>query len=572
VLVAFLDRFRAPTTETVPLAEHAALANQVEILEEALGDGLAALRREDLGWTRVGGDSADLLTRSELIELHKVCLVAYVKAPLIGRGVRIRKNYVWGSGLEIAARDASEEGDAHPVNDLLQALLDSDEWKRTLGSAQAREEREVNLHTAGEFFLLAVHVDRGLVRPRLVPAAQVTDFIHNPDDPNDVWLYKRTWTTRRTDLRFPGADRRVATPQTVTQTTWHPTLTYSRSLPLRQRVDLIGADPVRWDQPIQHCAVNSVGQAPWGIPTLYAAIDWDRAYAEYLSGWAGLMKALARFAFKATAPAKHTAKVANALRRGQSTDPITGTPTDPVGATALMTPDANLAPMHSSGATIDSGSGKPLAGMVAAALDVPITMLLADPGITGARATAETLDKPLEETTKASRELWTDWLKAFFDHVIAVAVEDGALPADADGTVDVAFPPITDMPLSDRLDALQRALDAGAPPLLILRLMLEAIGVEDVDEVIEELTDENGDFRDPRMRATATAVRRERDGADGSQAAEAYRSQRTLVDAITSKLTEAAAPPVVNVTVPANRGTSRIERDGDGNITAIVKE
>jgi hypothetical protein len=68
------------------------------------------------------------------------------------------------------------------------------------------------------------------VRPRLVPAAQIVDYIANPDDPNDVWLYKRTWTTRRTDLRFVGPDRRVAAPQTVTRTEWHPTLEYRPEL------------------------------------------------------------------------------------------------------------------------------------------------------------------------------------------------------------------------------------------------------------------------------------------------------------------------------------------------------
>jgi hypothetical protein len=166
-----------------------------------------------------------------------------------------------------------------------------------------------------------------------------------------------------------------------------------------------------------------------------------------------------------------------------------------------MSPDANMAPMHSSGATIDSGSGKPLAGMVAAALDVPITMLLADPGVTGARATAETLDKPLELTTGSAQELWTDWLKAFFDHVVTVAIEDGVLPQDVDGTVDVTFPPLSDLPLTERLTALQTALDAGAPPLLILRLMLEALGVEDVDEVLADMQDENGNFLDPRVTA-----------------------------------------------------------------------
>jgi len=526
--VALADLFRRPAPEaTVPLAEHAALRNDFELLSEAVGDGMAALRREDAGWKKVGGSDAELMTRAELIELHRVCLMAYIKAPLIGRGVRLRKNYTWGGGVDVAARDASQDDGADsPVNDLVQSVMDSAEWQRTLGSGQAREEREVNLHTAGEFFLLAVHDEIAkTVRPRLVLPAQIVDYVANPDDPNDVWLYKRTWSTKRTDLRFVDRNGRVPAPQTVTRTEWHPTLGYARATGLRDRVMLIGSDPVRWDQPIQHCAINSVGEAPWGVPTVYPAIDWDRAYADYLSGWAGLMKSLARYAFKATAPAKHGAKVARALGNGRGTDPITGQATDPTGQTAVMSPDATMAPMHSSGATIDSGSGKPLAGMVAAALDVPLTMLLADPGTSGARAVAETLDRPLELTTGSSQELWTDWLKAFFDHVIAVAIDDRVLAVgeDADTTVDVTFPPIADLPLDQRMKALETARDSDAPPLLILQLMLEALGVEDVDELLKDLVDERGQFQSPRAMADAAARQRERDGAAGSQAEEAYR-------------------------------------------------
>lgn len=524
--MAFADLFRRPPAEPgVSLAEASALANQVEILTEALGDGMSALRREDAGWTKLGGAATgELMTRPELIDAHKVCLTAYIRSPLIGRGVRIRKNYCWGGGVEIAARDAAEDGDQHPVNDLLQQLLDSGEFKRTLGSGQAREEREVNLHAAGEFFLLAVHDQQAkTVRPRLVASAQIADYIANPDDPSDVWLYKRTWTTMRTDLSFPDRQGRVPAPTAVTRTEWHPSLEYAARTGLRDQVMLIGADPVRWDQPIQHCAVNSVGEAPWGIPHVYAALDWDRAYADYLGRWAGLMTALSRYAFTATAPPKQAAKIRDSLRRGQGTDPISGQPTDPVGATAVMSSDATLAPMHASGATIDSGSGKPLAGMVASALDVPITMLLADPGTSGARAVAETLDRPLELTTGSAQQLWTDWLKAFFDHVIAVAIDDGLLPQDVDTTVDVTFPPLADTPLEERLKALDVARAAGAPPLLILRLMLEALGVEDVDEVLEDMQDENGDFVDPRVTSALALMQRERDGAEGSQAEEAYR-------------------------------------------------
>ncbi|WP_100499364.1 hypothetical protein [Geodermatophilus chilensis] len=532
--MGLLDYFRSPepvTEASVPLAEHAALANQLEVVQESLA-GLEQLAREDAGWRKLGMEQAQSFTRAGLLTIHSTCLAAYVKSPLIGRGLRIRRNYVWGRGCEVAARDAD-------VNELLQAFLDSPDYQRTLGSAQAREERETDLGVRGEFFVLAVHDPAArTVRPRMVPAAQIVDSIANPNDSTDVWLYKRQWTATVTDLRFVGPDGRVAAPQRVTRTEWHPTLEYRPAL--RERVMLIGTEPVRWDQPIQHCAVNAVTDAPWGIPDTYAALDWARGYADYLSSWAGLMKSLARYAYKATAPAKHAPRVRAALQQGRGTNPVTGEATDPVGATALMSPDAAMAPMHSSGATINADSGKPLAGMAAAALDVPLTMLLADPGTTGARAVAETLDRPLQLTTGSRQQLWTDWLKALFAHVLLVAAEDQVLPGDveqvgparqaltltgdADATVDVTFPPVEDMPLKDRLEALGLADDLGTvPPLILVRLALEALGVEDVDEVLDDLTDDDGDFIDPRVAASVAAVQRERNGAPGSQAAEAYR-------------------------------------------------
>jgi hypothetical protein len=533
--MGLLDYFRAPVTEaderTVPLAEHAAVVNQLEVVAESLA-GLEQLAREDAGWRSLGMEQQHAFTRSGLLTIHGACLAAYIKSPLIGRGVRIRRNYVWGRGVELAARDvAVDDGRDTPVNDLIQALVESPEFKRVLGSAQAREERETNLGTAGEFFVLAVHDTASrTVRPRLVPPAQVVDYIVNPEDSQDVWFYKRQWTVTAFDLL---TEQR----RTVTRTEWHPTLEYRP--PLRARLDLIAGKPVRWDQPILHCAVNAVTEAPWGVPDVYAAIDWARAYEEYLSGWAALMRALAKYAFKVTAQSKHHPKIRQALTNGAGPDPLTGHAKDQqVGGTALIDPSTSMAPMHSSGATIDADSGKPLAGMVAAALDVPITMLLADPGVTGARATAQTLDRPLELTTGSRQQLWTDWLKALFAHVIAVAVEDGilagdvvqgptrqlaVLPDDADGTVDVTFPPIEDVPLAERLQAIAVADGLPIPKPLIVRMALEALGVEDVDEVLDGLTDERGEFIDPRITAAAAAVQRERDGAPASQAAEAYR-------------------------------------------------
>ena len=523
------------TMPVVPLAEHVAVLNQLEVLTDVVVEsvaGLEQLTREDTGWRRLSMEQQQTFTRAGLLTIQSACTAASIGSPLVGRGLRIRRNYVWGQGVEITAREAATENAEHLINDLVQSFIDSPEYKRVLGSAQARDERETNLGSKGEFFILAVHDTAArTVRPRLVPAAQVVDYIANPDDLTEVWLYRRERTTKQLDFG-------TGTTRTVTVKEWHPVLEFRP--PAAARPDTIAGLPVRWDQPIQHCSVNTVDNAPWGVPDCYAAIDWARAYADYLGQWAGLMKALAKYAFKATAPAKQGERMRRALANGQGRNPITGEATDPTGATAVMSPNADIAPMHSAGATIDANSGKPLAGMAAAALDVPLTMLLADPGSTGARAVAETLDRPLELAIGNRRELWIDWLKALYEHVVLVAVDDGLLPGsivqgptrqlavlpdDMDGTVDVVFPDIEETSVADRLNAIVKADSIGTlPPLLIVRMALEALGVEDVDEVLKDLTDADGKFLDPRVERAAAAVKAERDGAPGSQAAEAYAS------------------------------------------------
>ena len=531
--MGLLDRvFGAPVSEatepTVPLAEHAALANEVELLTESLA-GLEQLAREDVGWKRLGVEAQQEFTRPGLLTIQSACLVAAIKSPLIRRGLGIRRNYVWGRSCEIAAREVTAEDGDTGINDLVQGFLDSAEYERILGSAQAREEREMDLGARGEFFVLAIHDPAGrTVRPRLVPQAQIIDYITSPDDSTDVWFYKREWTTNRVNLV-------TAATEMVRQTEWHPTLDYRPAPGLR--IPLIGGAVVRWDAPIQHCAVNTWTDGPWGLPDAYAAIDWARAYAEFLTQWAVLMRSLSRYAWRTTAPGAKAAAKARQAVAGGGTDPITGQA--PVGGNAVMSAGSTLEAIPKSGATIDAGSGKPLAGMVAAALDVPITMLLADPGITGARATAETLDKPLELATGARQQVWADWIRALIGHVLLVAVEDGLLagsieqqgnrqrvqwPDGVDGTVDVTFPPVEDKSTAAKLQAVQAADALGTlPPLLIVRLALEALGVEDIDEVLDGLTDDDGQFVDPRITAQVAAVQREQDGAPGSQAAEAYR-------------------------------------------------
>jgi hypothetical protein len=166
-----------------------------------------------------------------------------------------------------------------------------------------------------------------------------------------------------------------------------------------------------------------------------------------------------------------------------------------------------------------------MAAMVAAATNVPVTMLLADPGVTGARATAETLDAPLHNVIKARRTLHGDLQRAVLHHVVREAVRAPQGPLR--GTVlrdpttgrelvtltegqpidfDVSFPSVEKTDPKTLMDAIVAADGIDKlPDLLIVRLAMLALGVEDVDAWLEKVTDDNGDFVPPSDAAAADA-------------------------------------------------------------------
>ena len=229
------------------------------------------------------------------------------------------------------------------------------------------------------------------------------------------------------------------------------------------------------------------------------------------------MRSLSRYAWKATAPGNKAAGIRKALERrpGRS---IHGEP-DAAGAAAIIPPDVALEAISKSGATIDADSGRPIATMIASALDVPVTMLLSDPGQTGARATAETLDQPTELAMSQRRELWTsDFLLPLMQYVIGEAVraprgslkgtirrdpasgrEYITLAGDTVDTIDIVWPNLQDMSVDQLADAIQKANSTGTvPPEIILRLILTAFGVRGADEIVEQMTDDDGNFIWPK--------------------------------------------------------------------------
>ena len=492
-------------TVTITDAEAAHLELTIERLEEALSDAQLMLSREDIGWASLTGDVTNSGTiPREVIKGKTVqARVHAIMDPLIRRAVALHIGYVWGGGVQIAAKEAA---DGQDVNAVVQGFLTDPSNLPGFTSALAQEGRERAYQTDGEtFHALFTSPLSGRVQVRSIPCLEVTDVLTNPEDADEVWFYKREWVS--TALTATGA---TTTTTRESRTTYYPSIWHRPAT----RVRTINGHEVRWDAPVIHTLVNPNGGR--GTPDLMAALAWSTGYKEFLQDWARLVKALSRFAFQATAK---TRTGAAAARAAIATAPAT---TDgQIGATIVTGADQKIEAIGKSGATIDSNSGRPLAALVGAATGLPVTMLLADPGVTGARATAETLDRPLANQIRARRRLHGDLIGQVLDYVIreAVRAPQGALKGritrdpvtgrefvtlhgGEDYQVEVVWPSLDDVDVKVLMDAIDTAdgLDK-LPPELLARLSMQALGVEDIDGWMDKVMTDDGQFLPPSVNA-----------------------------------------------------------------------
>lgn len=507
--------------------------NHVELLQESVAD--LEFAAEDRGWQRMSFGAEQEFTRAGLANIARNARLMAIASPLIKRGVQLRIGYVWGQGVTIQAR-AGEDAE-QDVNAVIQDWWDDEGNKRELTGSQAQEDNERSVATEGNLSIACfTNPLTGRVQVRIVPFEEMADIFRNPEDRSEDWFYLRQYDATVIEPGYAGGTR----TRQETRRVLHPALGYRPTV--RPRV--INGLPVMWDAPILHVAVNRPKGWKWGIPDVYAALPWARAYDGFLTDWARLVKALSKFAWKLTGDRSSKARVA-ASRIASVLPGAVGVPPrgaglqspgvndGPIGTVAAMGPGANLEAIPKSGATIDSESGRPIAAMVAAGLGVSVVDLLADPGVTGARAVAETMDKGTVLEAGMRRSMWGAVFQTLTSYVIDQAViaprgplkgstardDDGRLVVTLDGdverTVTVDWPDLNELDPVQLVTAIAAAEGTGVmPPKETLRLLLHALRVKDVDEVIEANSDEQGNLITPAASAGQAAVDAFRNGED----------------------------------------------------------
>ncbi|GAA0719968.1 hypothetical protein Drose_06260 [Dactylosporangium roseum] len=505
----------AQFTEADARTQLVVAARNYELAERRLQDS-APLRESvseleqrliDPGWQRFTALTEQEFTPAGRRQMRSVCRLMAVANPLLVRATQLRSAYIHGQGVQITARANGKGHDGEQnVQAVVSAFLTDEGNQRAYTGAAARDRLEHTLATDGAYFLtLFTRPLTGEVQVRVVLADEIDDIITNPEDRTEPWYYRRIWIEETLD---PASGNK----EQIQRERLYPAVNYRPAT----RPKRFGTVDVAWDAPMLHVDVNRPEHWQHGIPDLYSVINWARAYKVFLEQWASLVAALSKFAWRATADgAKQARQIRAAVTAAGPRYPGDGDP-NAVGATAVTGVGHTLEAIPKSGATIDSESGRPLAMMVAAGVGLPVTMLLSDPGQTGARAVAETLDQPTELTMGQRRDLHTGVDQRICQYVIAEAVrapqgplkgkikrdrfrdrEVVTLDGDTDTTIDTVWPDLDDTSVKEAVDAIVSANETGTiPPEEILRLLLAALGVRNADTIIEAMV-VDGEFQWP---------------------------------------------------------------------------
>ena len=474
-------------------------------LEEASKAALRQLQAEDQGWASL---SAGTIDRGQLLAQANLVRAFSTMNPLMKRGKVVRAGYVVGDGITISARDKGEDEGHQDVAAVVDAFIHDERNQESVFGHDAHLDRENDLFDDGNvFYGHWVNPLTGAVQVRQILFDQVTRIYKKPGDDLVPWFYLREWTEQ-----LPGDS------QPVQKAAWYPALSHQ---PVNEIRTLEGK-PILWPgkrypgygtgAAVYHLKVNAVGRdRTWGVGDGAAAMPWARAYKEFLEDWTRLMRALSRIAWhmQDKGGKSQMARAAADAYQGQA------------GGTAYGTME--LQAPSTQGARFDANSGRPVASMVAAGLGVTVTILTADPGQEGARAVAETLDRPQRLEMQARQQVHAKYLRAACAFAIEAAVRAPRGPLkgrieqrddrqvavfldQTDPAVEITMAELEDISTAGMMEAISKA-DATnkLPPLETLKLILAAFGYEDPTGILDQVTDDDGNWVDPYATAAGAA-------------------------------------------------------------------
>ena len=509
-----------------------------ELLQERIAELELAL--DDVGYERIGDSNFDKqFTKASIDKIAAMARVYWLKNPLVKRAVATQANYVFGQGVDVVAADED-------VQTVVDAFMEDSKNRAELTGEQAMLTKETELQvTSNLFFTFFTDPLNGATRVRTIPLSEIVRIIYNPDDSKEPWYYYRQWQ----QPKEPGSQKYEM------HQAMYPDINYMPKGGLPKHFNGIEVMALN---PVYHVKTNCLSDMEYGVSEIYAAIDWAKAYKDFLEDWYTIVKSLSKFAWKATSKSGATGMAqAKQVLEGAINGGSNPMNSDLPGQAAqvwMSSDNFDLAPMPKSGATVAVDDGRRALLMVCAATGI-YEHYFGDPS-TGNLATAKAMEQPMLLMFQERQELWTD----VFNTILGYVINQSALKpggklrgvmsfndygesyvdmGDTDRSVDVKFPPILQEDVNERIDAIVKSVTlSGQTPANTIDLktattqMLTALG-EDTD-IVDKLfpyDPKSWDEVEDEKQQKALEIAMGQQSAADQQAAQAAKAANAIDDA-----------------------------------------
>ena len=215
-----------------------------------------------------------------------------VMGGLLGRGLRLKNNHVFGRGYSIKS-SAADDKDGKPKTWITNIIEDEDNWN-TIFSPTALKELNRILFTSSN--LVIMYDSTTKLFERLAIDVNIENALTYPENRSRLKYILRTHVMQD-DI----------SGETQTKREWVPTLAYKnrlkaqgKKLPtvLPRKAGATVADvPVSQTSVIIEKRINKDNGDTWGVPDAFGAAPWAVLYSTYLKDGAKLQNALAAISY-----------------------------------------------------------------------------------------------------------------------------------------------------------------------------------------------------------------------------------------------------------------------------------
>jgi hypothetical protein len=423
----------------------ATLQEYDEILREATRQTEEILNLEDSNWINLSAGTEVIPAASRKTTVQEARLYG-LKDPLAKRAVALMTDYSFGSGI---TWNAENEKAANVLNDF---------WyspdNKSMFTAKGQRKSSDKLLIDGEIFFAVFLGTKTTIR-RIDPL-EITEFITDPDDLENVRYYKREWNDAQSNSHVD----------------------YYRSfanIKDEACIDSLGEKHQKTQEAlVYHLAINDLNQR--GNSYLLPALEWIKLYRKFLASRVAVMLALARFAWKV--------KVTGGASAVATTKATYHEEEIKAGSTSIENQGADLQPIRTdSGASGAYQDGRQLKLQVSAGTGFP-EQYFGDISI-GNLATAKTVELPVQKMIESYQAIW----KGAFEDIYDLVLTQNGVSVDA-LYVDLDFPAVTEESaavMSQSIAQMVQTFPKLADSNDVLQQALMTLGIKNTNEVIDQL-------------------------------------------------------------------------------------